>query len=142
MSSEEFAGLSAIMTGGASGIGAAIVRRLSAEGARVAVFDRARPADDIPDFYVADVTDDSSVRTAVEEFAAAAGGIDIVVNNAGIGAQGTVEDNSDDEWRRVLDVNLLGTVRVSRAALPWLRKSSAAAIVNIASIAAIAGLPQ
>jgi NAD(P)-dependent dehydrogenase (short-subunit alcohol dehydrogenase family) len=69
------------------------------------------------------------------------GGIDIVVNNAGIGAQGTVEDNDDDEWRRVLEVNLLGTVRVTRAALPHLRRSTAAAIVNTCSIAATAGLP-
>jgi NAD(P)-dependent dehydrogenase (short-subunit alcohol dehydrogenase family) len=82
------------------------------------------------------------VRSAVAAFAEAAGGIDIVVNNAGIGAQGTVEDNDDAEWFRVLDVNLLGTVRVSRAALPWLRASSHAAIVNTASIAATAGLPQ
>ena len=72
----------------------------------------------------------------------ALGGLDILVNNAGIGAQGTVEDNSDDEWHRVLDVNVLGMVRVTRAALPHLRSSAHAAIVNTCSIAATAGLPQ
>jgi NAD(P)-dependent dehydrogenase (short-subunit alcohol dehydrogenase family) len=70
------------------------------------------------------------------------GGIDILVNNAGIGAQGGVEDNDDDEWRRVFEINVLGLVRVSRAALPHLRRSEHAAIVNTCSIAATAGLPQ
>ncbi|HZB30570.1 MAG TPA: SDR family oxidoreductase, partial [Streptosporangiaceae bacterium] len=63
------------------------------------------------------------------------------VNNAGVGAQGTVEDNDDDEWRRVFDVNVFGMVRVARAALPYLRRSRHAAIVNTCSIAATAGLP-
>ena len=95
---------------------------------------------------VADVTDDQAVRAAVRSVAGALGGIDILVNNAGIGAAGTVEDNDDDEWRRVLDVNVLGTVRVSRAALPELRRAVArhgqAVIVNTCSIVATAGLPQ
>jgi NAD(P)-dependent dehydrogenase (short-subunit alcohol dehydrogenase family) len=64
------------------------------------------------------------------------------VNNAGIGAQGGVEDNPDDEWRHVLDVNVVGLIRVTRAALPALRASASAAIVNTSSIAAAAGLPQ
>jgi 2-keto-3-deoxy-L-fuconate dehydrogenase len=70
------------------------------------------------------------------------GGLDILINNAGIGAAGTVEDNPYEEWFRVLDVNVLGTVRVTRAALPYLRLSANAAIVNTCSIAATAGLPQ
>jgi NAD(P)-dependent dehydrogenase (short-subunit alcohol dehydrogenase family) len=70
------------------------------------------------------------------------GGIDILINNAGIGARGTVADNDDVEWHRVLDVNVVGIVRVTRAALPYLRRSSHAAIVNTCSIAATAGLPQ
>ena len=67
------------------------------------------------------------------------GGIDVVANNAGIGAQGTVADNDDAEWLRVLDVNVLGIVRVTRAALPYLRESPHAAVVNTCSIAATAG---
>jgi len=66
----------------------------------------------------------------------------VVVNNAGIGAIGSVADNSDAEWLKVLDVNVVGMVRVARAALPHLRQSPAAAIVNTCSIAATAGLPQ
>jgi 2-keto-3-deoxy-L-fuconate dehydrogenase len=92
--------------------------------------------------FPADVTDDASVRAAVEEAVTALGRLDVVVNNAGIGAQGTVEDNSDDEWHRVFDVNVVGMVRVARAALPHLRRSAHPAIVNTCSVAATAGLPQ
>ncbi|MDQ0574910.1 SDR family NAD(P)-dependent oxidoreductase [Agromyces albus] len=139
----EFSGLVAVVTGGASGIGAAIARRLRDGGARVAVFDL-RPDDaEHADLAVAvDVADDASVRAGIEQVAASLGRIDIVVNNAGIGAQGTIEANADDEWHRVLDINVLGMVRVARAALPYLRRSPAAAIVNTSSIAATAGLPE
>ena len=89
-----------------------------------------------------DVADDDSVRAGIEEVVATYGGLDVLVNNAGIGAQGTVADNSDEEWHRVLDVNLLGVVRVTRAALPHLRRSAAAAVVNTCSVAATAGLPD
>ena len=82
------------------------------------------------------------MRSAIAAVAAHFGRIDIVVNNAGIGAQGSVADNDDDEWARVLSVNVIGIARVTRTALPWLRESPAAAIVNTSSIAATAGLPQ
>lgn len=139
----EFDGLVAIVTGGASGIGAAIARRLADDGASVAVFDLDAAAAD-PDHFAArvDVSDDDTVQAGVAAVVARFGRIDIVVNNAGIGAQGTVANNTDDEWRRVFDVNVLGLVRVTRASLPWLRESPTAAIVNMASIAATAGLPS
>ncbi|XVV16767.1 SDR family NAD(P)-dependent oxidoreductase [Actinoplanes sp. CA-131856] len=138
----EFQGLTAIVTGGASGIGLATAQLLAGRGAQVACLDL-NPSVDKPLLGLkADVTDDASVRAAVEQAAAELGGIDIVVNNAGIGAQGTVEDNDDAEWRRVFDVNVQGMVRTSRAALPFLRRSEHGAIVNVCSIAATAGLPQ
>jgi len=139
----ELAGLAALVTGGASGIGAAVVRAFAERGARVAVLDRDVSAVPAGVFAVAaDVTDDAAVREGVARVVDHLGGIDVLVNNAGIGAQGGVETNDDEEWRRVLDVNLLGLVRVTRAALPHLRESKAAAIVNTASVAAEVGLPQ
>jgi NAD(P)-dependent dehydrogenase (short-subunit alcohol dehydrogenase family) len=139
----DFEGLKALVTGGASGIGRATAELLAARGARVAVLDLDPSSVEKPLLaYRADVTDDASVRTAVAAAAADLGGLDVVVNNAGIGAQGTVADNDDEEWHRVLDVNVVGMVRVARAALPHLRESAHAAIVNTSSIAATAGLPQ
>ncbi|WP_432970178.1 SDR family NAD(P)-dependent oxidoreductase [Dactylosporangium sp. CA-233914] len=138
----EFTGLTAIVTGGASGIGLATATLLAEHGARVACLDLNPDVDAPLHSLSADVTNDASVRSAVAAAAATLGGIDIVVNNAGIGAQGTIADNGDAEWARVYDVNVHGTVRVSRAALPWLRESAHAAIVNVSSIAATAGLPQ
>src|ERR1700722_19157479 len=148
--STEFAGLAALVTGGASGIGLATARLLAARGARVAVLDRVQPEaaldDDGLHLVLADVTDDAAVRSPVAQAGRALGGLDILVNNAGIGAAGTVEDNDDAEWHRVLDVNVLGIVRTTRAALPLLRRAvrerGQAAIVNTCSIAGIAGLPQ
>ncbi|MGW6143862.1 SDR family NAD(P)-dependent oxidoreductase [Streptomyces sp. NPDC055144] len=140
---QDFAGLKALVTGGASGIGRATAELLAARGASVAVLDLDPGSVDKPlRGYTADVSDDASVRAAVAAAVADLGGLDVLVNNAGIGAQGTVEDNDDDQWHRVLDVNVLGIVRTTRAALPHLRSSAHAAIVNTCSIAATAGLPQ
>ncbi|NIJ13366.1 NAD(P)-dependent dehydrogenase (short-subunit alcohol dehydrogenase family) [Saccharomonospora amisosensis] len=138
----EFTGLVAAVTGGASGIGAAVVAVLRERGAEVAALD-VSPVDAEGVFGVrTDVTDDDSVRAGINAVVERFGGLDILVNNAGVGAQGTVADNDDAEWLRVLDVNLLGVVRTSRAALPYLRRSKAAAVVNIGSIVATAGLPR
>jgi NAD(P)-dependent dehydrogenase (short-subunit alcohol dehydrogenase family) len=138
----DFTGLRMLVTGGASGIGHAVATAALAGGAQVCVLDldpSTAPAGAIR--HTADVADDASVADAVAHAAEAMGGIDIVVNNAGIGAQGTVETNPLDEWRRVFEVNVLGMVRVMREALPHLRRSANAAVVNTCSIAATAGLP-
>jgi NAD(P)-dependent dehydrogenase (short-subunit alcohol dehydrogenase family) len=137
----DFDGLVAVVTGGASGIGAAIAARLADDGARVAVLDLATSSDERHLSVRADVSDDASVREAIARVVGDLGRLDIVVNNAGIGAQGTVADNDDAEWARVFDINVIGMARVARAALPHLRESPSAAIVNTSSIAATAGLP-
>ncbi|WP_027341002.1 SDR family NAD(P)-dependent oxidoreductase [Hamadaea tsunoensis] len=140
----ELDGLVAVITGGGSGIGAAAAQAFVAAGARVGILDvhpgeYAAPAS-LP--LTADITDGASVEAAMRTAAETFGGIDILVNNAGISSVGTVEDNDDAEWLRVLDVNVVGFVRATRAALPYLRRSAHAAIVNTSSIAAGAGLPK
>lgn len=131
-----------VITGGASGIGLATAMLLSGQGAAVACLDL-KP--DVPEPLLgieADVADDESVRAAVELAAGKLGGIDVLVNNAGIGAAGTVEDNQDAEWRKVFEVNVFGIVRTTRAALPHLRRGTNPAIVNTCSVAAVVGLPD
>ena len=138
----DFDGLVAAVTGGGSGIGLATATLLADRGARVACLD-VKPDVAAPLVGLrCDVTDDGSVRAAFEEVAARFGRLDVLVGNAGIGAQGDVAANADDEWHRVLDVNVVGMARVARAALPYLRRSPSAAIVNTCSIAAIAGIPN
>jgi 2-keto-3-deoxy-L-fuconate dehydrogenase len=136
------AGLVAVVTGGASGIGLATALELSGRGATVACLDLVpdvpAPLHGLP----CDVTDDGSVRAAIDVVAGAHGRLDILVNNAGIGASGTVADNGLDEWARVFDVNVHGVVRVTRAALPHLRRSPHAAVVITGSAAAVVGVPD
>ena len=140
----EFESLVAVVTGGASGIGAATAALLRERGARVAILDRDIGTVD-PALFLAvtcDITSGPAVDAAVAEVVGALGGIDIVINNAGIGAVGDVTANDDAEWHRVYDVNVVGIARVSRAALPHLRTSSNAAIVNVSSVVAVVGVPQ
>ncbi|MET7619664.1 SDR family oxidoreductase [Streptomyces sp. NPDC005408] len=139
----DFTGLVAIVTGGASGIGLATAKLLNSRGASVAVLDF-KP-DGLPDDIMgieADVSNDAQVKSAVDAVVERFGRLDVVVNNAGIGAVGDVTENSDEEWARVLDVNVIGMVRVARHAVPHLRRSPAAAIVNTCSIVAWAGVQQ
>jgi 2-keto-3-deoxy-L-fuconate dehydrogenase len=139
----ELDGLTALVTGGASGIGAATVAALAARGASVASLDL---TDALPPgatvALVCDVSDTASARAGVEAAAEALGGIDIVVNNAGIGAAGDVAANDEDEWRRVFEINVLGPVRITAAALPYLRRSEHASVVNVCSIVSVLGLPN
>lgn len=144
----EFDGLVALVTGGSSGIGLATARLLADRGALVAALDLAKPPEGsggtaegivhIP----CDVTSDPSVRNAVASVTEQFGGLDVVVANAGVGAQGTVEESTEDEWARVLDVNVIGVARTVRAAIGHLRRSPAGAVVVSCSIASWAGLPR
>jgi NAD(P)-dependent dehydrogenase (short-subunit alcohol dehydrogenase family) len=139
----EFAGTVSIVTGGASGIGLATSLALSEQGSTVAVLDVSIDGlDDRVHGFVADVSDRASIDAAVGAVAERFGRIDVVVNNAGVSAVGAVDENDDAEWARTLDINVTGMARVSAAALPWLRASPSAAIVNVCSIAALNGLPR
>lgn len=140
----EFEGLVAVVTGGASGIGAATVRLLAERGGAPVCLDLTVPDPPVPAALAVrcDVSDSASVDAAIAAVVARFGRLDIVVNNAGIGATGDVAANPDEEWRRLLDVNVVGMARVARAALPHLRRSPAAAIVNTSSVLAAVGVPQ
>lgn len=130
-----------VVTGGASGIGRAVAEEFVAAGAVVAILDRTVEA--IPDGVTAfesDVRNDLSVHNAMQAFGKQHGRIDVLVNNAGVSYPATVEDGPLEEWQGVFDINVLGYVRASRAALPYLRRSKDAAIVNVSSCTAATGL--
>jgi len=139
----EFDGLVAVVTGGASGIGATTAAMMLERGGQVAVLDRV--TNGVPTGALSvgcDVADIASVDAAISAVIESFGRLDILVNNAGIGAVGDVAANDDDEWARVLDVNVIGMARVARAALAHLRQSAHAAVVNTCSAVAFLGVRQ
>lgn len=139
----DFNGLTAIVTGGASGIGAATAAVLRERGANVAILDRTIATAENEYFSVlCDISDSTAVENAVADVVGKFGGIDILINNAGVGAAGDISANDDGEWHRVLDINVVGIARVTRAALPHLRLSKHAAIVNTCSVVATVGVPN
>jgi NAD(P)-dependent dehydrogenase (short-subunit alcohol dehydrogenase family) len=139
----EFEGLVVAVTGGASGIGAAIARRLMADGARVAVLDL--DVSDPPEGALAvqaDVTDDASVRAAIDRVLQEWDRLDVLVNNAGIaGPTGPMEALDPAKWRRCVAVNLDGAFLCARRAVPLLKAAGGGAIVNISSTAGLMGSP-
>jgi 2-keto-3-deoxy-L-fuconate dehydrogenase len=140
---KEFAGLTAIITGGGSGIGLAVAKGLKERGATVFGFDiNQGEMAPFATFIKCDIADAQSVESAFAEFKKASNKLDILINNAGIGSLTTVEKESDENWHKVLNVNVVGTARVSRSAIPLLRESKSAAIVNTASIAGTDGIPN
>jgi meso-butanediol dehydrogenase/(S,S)-butanediol dehydrogenase/diacetyl reductase len=133
----------ALVTGGATGIGEAVARRFVALGAQVGIMGRRadvlnRLADEIGAIALpGDVADQAAAQHAVDTLVARCGGLDILVNNAGTAVLGSVEEIDEAQWQAVMDVNVNGPLRMSRAAIPQLRKRGGGAIVNIASVGAI-----
>jgi NAD(P)-dependent dehydrogenase (short-subunit alcohol dehydrogenase family) len=136
-------GTRAIVTGGASGIGAATCRRFVEEGALVAVLDvdgegATAVAEPLGATVIeADVADADAMAAAVAGAAEALGGLTCLVNNAGVGNVMHLTDYPDGEWDRLLDVNLRGTFHGLRAALPRLRDADGACVVNVASVSGL-----
>ncbi len=143
MSAGEFDGLSVAVTGGASGIGLATAKAFAAHGAHVAVLDLVTDGlDEGLTGFAADVTDRESVDAALAAVADRFDGVDVLVNSAGVSCVGTVEEATEADWDRVLNINVRGTARACAAALPYLKRSEHASIVNVCSIGALNGLPQ
>jgi 3-oxoacyl-[acyl-carrier protein] reductase len=140
---DRFAGRVALVTGGSSGIGAATVRRLLAEGAKVASLDLDGGAPDGALTLHGDVSDSQQVGTAVARAASELGPIDVLVCSAGItGASISTVDVSDDEWRRVMAIDADGVFFCNRAVLPGMIERGYGRIVNVASIAGKEGNPM
>lgn len=140
---KEFEGLTAIITGAGSGIGLEVAKGLTAKGAKVFGFDiNQGEMGSYATYIKCDIGDALSVTEAFNEFAKSSKSLDVLINNAGIGSLTTVEKETDEVWHKVLNINVVGTARVSRAAIPFLRQSEHAAIVNTASVAAIDGIPN
>jgi len=137
---DRFAGKVALVTGAASGIGAATAALFAGEGATVVGLDRQAGSTGETTIVQCDVTDPDSVCAAIAGVVDTREGIDVVANVAGIAQFGHVEGVTIDEWRRVLDVNLTGPFIVSQAAIPHLKERKGC-IVNVASIAGLEGQP-
>lgn len=141
--SQDFAGLTVVVTGAGSGIGLEVAKGLKSQGATVFGLDIQEGAmSEYAQYIKCDVGSSESVKSAFEQIAAKTSVIDVLVNNAGIGAIGTVVDATEDEWVRVLNINVIGMGRVSAAAMPHLKQSKCAAIVNTSSLVATAGVPK
>jgi 3-oxoacyl-[acyl-carrier protein] reductase len=140
---ERFAGRVAVVTGGASGIGAAIAARLAAEGGRVVIWDRIAPAAASAHAEQLDLTDAEAVQRAADSTAAALGRIDILVASAGItGPNAPSWEYPLEDWRRVMDVNVNGVYYCNRAIVPIMMRDGYGRIVNIASVAGKEGNPN
>lgn len=141
-------GRRAVVTGGAAGIGEAIARRFAREGANVVVADKdetaaKRVATEIGEshtYYQADIGRAEEVEALVESILEEWGGLDVMVNNAGVGVAANIEDTSQEDWYRVLSVNLSGTFLGMKYAIPAIRASGGGSVINMSSIAALIGL--
>jgi meso-butanediol dehydrogenase/(S,S)-butanediol dehydrogenase/diacetyl reductase len=143
-----FTGKVAVVTGGASGIGLASARRLHAEGASVVIGDLAERLDetiassfdtDRLHYQRTDVSDWEQVQALMAAAVSVFGGLDIVVNNAGIGRMARTPDLANEEWRKVLDIDLSGTFYGCKAAIPLLKARGGGVIINMASVSGLAG---
>ncbi|MEA5387975.1 3-oxoacyl-ACP reductase family protein [Haloarculaceae archaeon H-GB11] len=154
----ELEGRAAIVTGGSSGIGRAIALAFAREGADVAVGDVRETPKDVGEsastaervrelggeavFCETDITDPEQVTDLVDAAVDAFGGLDVLVNNAGISRDGTVHETSEDDWNDIVDVNLSGAYRCAKTAMPHLLESDHGRVINVASQMGFVGMPE
>jgi NAD(P)-dependent dehydrogenase (short-subunit alcohol dehydrogenase family) len=140
---DRFAGQVAVVTGGARGIGAAVIEALVEEGARAVALDLGDPTEPQPEtrYIKVDVTDRAALQMAFASIDDREGRIDVLVNNAGFQLVGRTDEFDPDKWRRVIDVHLFGTFHCSALAIPRMRAQGGGAIVSVASAAGVVGLP-
>jgi 3-oxoacyl-[acyl-carrier protein] reductase len=151
MNKLDFAGRTAVVTGGAMGIGLAVARRLAASGARVALWDRDEGAlaeartvlGAAAHTFPVDVADAAAVARTARATAEALGGIDVLVCSAGItGPNATLAEYPIEDWKRVFDINVHGLFLCNQAVLPFMQKKDYGRIVNVASVAGKEGNPN
>jgi len=151
--SRRFPAKRAFVTGAAGGLGRAMAAELAAAGWQLGLLDRAaaalaetatrlREAGATAFAYAGDVADEAFVAGSVADFARQAGGLDVMINNAGVAAAGPVETTSAADWRWILDINVLGVVWGCQAAVPRLRAAGAGLVLNVASAAGFAAAPD
>jgi NAD(P)-dependent dehydrogenase (short-subunit alcohol dehydrogenase family) len=151
--SRRFPGKRAFITGAASGLGRAIATELAAAGWQLGLLDVSAPrlaeaaaalqsAGATPHTYAGDVADEAFVAASVGDFVRRAGGLDVMVNNAGVAAAGPVETTPPSDWRWITDINLFGVVWGCQAAVPHLRAAGSGLVLNVASSAGFAAAPQ
>lgn len=137
----DVAGKVVLVTGGARGIGRALAERFHAEGSRVVALDVAFAEEQAPatGYYSlrCDVSDRESAQRAVGEAVDRFGGVDVLVNNAGVNVEGLVSDLDPGRWRLAFDVNVTGTFLMSQAVIPAMKSQHSGRIINAASFAAI-----
>jgi NAD(P)-dependent dehydrogenase (short-subunit alcohol dehydrogenase family) len=143
MASDQFTGRVAVVTGGSSGIGAAVVRTLLEVGAQAVSLDLREPEQPIAGarHITADVTDRDALERAFESIDEQEGRVDILINNAGFQRVGRTEEYDPESWRQVIDVHLFGMFHCTALAIRRMKAQGGGAIVSVASTAAIVGLP-
>jgi len=129
-------GRSVVVTGASSGIGEAVARRLVAEGALVTIGSRSEPVVAGATWVPTDVADPSAADALIDAAVDANGGLDVLVNNAGVQVVRTLADTTDEEFDHVMDVNVRGVFNCCRAAIRWMSDNGGGSIINVGSVAA------